>query len=727
MKKHASPRHPSRYFLATRLALTFLASSPVTGKDREPIDNGPISDPVVAIGTLQGAVVPEPPNLLEFIKDRQAAIALGKALFWDSQVGSDGITACASCHFHAGADNRATNQLSPGLLATPMDTTLQTGNGSHNYTLQPADFPFHKLVNPADRNSRVLRSRNDIVSSQGVIYEDFLGLGRPIRNEIRALKRDTIFTAGGLNVRRVATRNTPSVINAVFNVRNFWDGRAQEVFNGVNPFGLRDSSLADSDANKAFVWKSQPDGSLVEVRVALHQSSLASQAVGPPLSSFEMSGHGRSFQDIGRRLLERPALANQKVHSQDSVLGRLAHPDSNVKGLTQTYRQMIQAAFQPAWWNSQAPVPVDPTIPLEASVSTAGQVALAAQLDARRAMRVKPGSGSQMEANFSLYFGLAIQMYESTLISDQTPFDQFSRPRKPVKTALSAQQQRGLKLFQGKANCVACHNGPAFSNATTFLQPPGDGAVVELMTMGNGVAALYDLGFYNIGVTPTAEDIGVGGIDPLGNSLSESVLARQMATQPGMNPATFNDWFRRLIGVAPKLAVDEELFLQPDFPVPGNAFEGIRQSPAIGNGAFKTPGLRNVALTAPYMHDGSMLTLREVVEFYNRGGNFYERNFPDVVTMHPLKLTTKEIDDLVAFMESLTDPRVVSRKAPFDHPELQIPNGHMPGTAGALVRNDGMGGAVDRFTLLPATGANGGQPFESFLHTVSNTKDKKRR
>jgi cytochrome c peroxidase len=115
------------------------APEPAIGEENEVLDNGLVPDPVVAIGTLQGAVIPEPPNLLEFIKDRQAAIALGKALFWDSQVGSDGVTACASCHFHAGADNRATNQLSPGLLATPMDTTLQVGNGRHNYTLQPAD------------------------------------------------------------------------------------------------------------------------------------------------------------------------------------------------------------------------------------------------------------------------------------------------------------------------------------------------------------------------------------------------------------------------------------------------------------------------------------------------------------------------------------------------------------------------------------------------------------
>ena len=178
MKTHTTPHSSPRRFLAASLVLTLWGAAPAMSQD-----NGLVPDPVVAIGTLQGAVIPEPPNLLEFIKDRQAAIALGKALFWDSQVGSDGVTACASCHFHAGADNRATNQLSPGLLATPMDTTLQVGNGSHNYTLQPTDFPFHKLTDPTDRNSAVLWSKNDITSSQGVIYEDFLGV--PCRRHSR--------------------------------------------------------------------------------------------------------------------------------------------------------------------------------------------------------------------------------------------------------------------------------------------------------------------------------------------------------------------------------------------------------------------------------------------------------------------------------------------------------------------------------------------------------------
>src|SRR5438270_3512186 len=80
------------------------------------------------------------------------AFVLGKALFWDSAAGSDG-QACASCHFHAGADPRVTNQISPGLKATPADTTFQrmaSGVGGPNYTLSGKDFPFHRLADPSD-------------------------------------------------------------------------------------------------------------------------------------------------------------------------------------------------------------------------------------------------------------------------------------------------------------------------------------------------------------------------------------------------------------------------------------------------------------------------------------------------------------------------------------------------------------------------------------------------
>src|SRR5919107_5555289 len=75
------------------------------------------------LGPLRTVPVPEPANLNEFVSNRASAIALGKALFWDMQVGSDGVTACASCHFNAGADSRTRNQVSPGLLRVAGDGT----------------------------------------------------------------------------------------------------------------------------------------------------------------------------------------------------------------------------------------------------------------------------------------------------------------------------------------------------------------------------------------------------------------------------------------------------------------------------------------------------------------------------------------------------------------------------------------------------------------------------
>ncbi|GGJ26934.1 cytochrome-c peroxidase [Deinococcus roseus] len=77
-------------------------------------------------------------------------------------------------------------------------------------------------------------------------------------------------------------------------------------------------------------------------------------------------------------------------------------------------------------------------------------------------------------------------------------------------------------------------------------------------------------------------------------------------------------------------------------------------------GKFKTPTLRNIALTAPYMHDGSMATLRETVQHYNDGG---ESNLNADPLMRPLGLTDQEIDDVVAFLESLTDETFVKNPA----------------------------------------------------------------
>src|SRR6202008_268381 len=87
-------------------------------------------------GSLKQIPVPQPSNLNTYVRDRQAAVALGKAFFWDMQVGSDGIQACGSCHFRAGADPRSINQANPGGANNP-DLTVNVGI---NHQLSATDF-----------------------------------------------------------------------------------------------------------------------------------------------------------------------------------------------------------------------------------------------------------------------------------------------------------------------------------------------------------------------------------------------------------------------------------------------------------------------------------------------------------------------------------------------------------------------------------------------------------
>jgi hypothetical protein len=137
-------------------------------------------------------------------------------------------------------------------------------------------------------------------------------------------------------------------------------------------------------------------------------------------------------------------------------------------------------------------------------------------------------------------------------------------------------------------------------------------------------------------------------------------------------------------------------------------------------GAFKIPSLRNVALTAPYFHNGDVRTLREVVELYSRGGNvapIQERDGTVIVPLGVPSLTSDEIDALVAFLETLTDDRVVSQRAPFDHPQLFVPNGH-PGNSSSTTDADGDGLTDDLMVEIPAVGAQGGAPLPGFLEGV---------
>lgn len=616
-------------------------------------------DPPEVPESLTSRRIPIPSNLDDFVRNKAAAIALGKALFWDMQVGSDGITACASCHFHAGADNRAKNQVSPGLLrlaqnlaTSDPDTTFQTAGP--NGTLQASMFPLRKLANVNDASSRVLADSNDVISSQGVFSELFDSVRLLSAQDNRAVQPDGIFQVGGKNnTRRVEPRNTPTTINSIFNLRNFWDGRAQSTFNGVNPWGLRDPSAKVVVADSLL--------SLRAVSVAINNASLASQAVGPPLSAFEMSADGRTFPELGRKMLTLRPLARQKVHKDDSVLGKMSL--GVLPGLAAlNYAAMISDAFHPKWWSGTTLVEVNE----DGSFKRVAPVSLLP----------KPNQYSQMAYNFSLFFGLAVQMYEATLVSDDTPFDRFVDGD---KKALTKQQQQGMELFFGDAKCANCHGGAEFTKASVNNAA---NQRIETMIMGDNGVATYDNGFYNIGVRPTHEDIGVGATDPFGHPLSESRLAA-------------NGSFKKLVGRDPNVNV------RPNDRV-------------AANGAFKTPGLRNIELTAPYFHNGGQATLRQVVDFYNRGGDFLKANIKDAdPDIERLGMNDKEKDALVAFMISLTDERVRNDAAPFDHPQLFIPNGHKGNET--KVTGDGQGRAQDDLIELPATGKKGGAKRPNFL------------
>ena len=834
------------------------------GHVRAQSGTGSVRVPLRPLAPLSSVPIPPVFGMEGIIADKTAAIQLGKALFWDMQAGSDDIQACASCHFNAGADSRANNEVNPGQAGG--DNTFQLGvpfNGgkgtNYHYSAgspdagfggyHDGDFPFRKLADINDRFS-VTSDLNDVSGSQGVfatsmdkivvdphtdpgaVVRDIGGDGNaptersssgddegmthspdgkigpnhhiPGHNvgtgpgngnqqngktggivpggsintnsvELNTSTPDPVFSYPDpsdptklINTRKVTGRNTPSAVDAVFNFRNFWDGRAQNVCNGANPFGTRDKAthLLVVDA---------VDGKLGATQVNMVNSALCSQSLGPILSSTEMSADGRNFHQVGKKLLARVPLAKQIVDPTDSVLG--AFSKSPDKGLKTSYSVLIQKAFQPEWWQ------------FSRHICEAADGSTSVTVDVANFETCPAGTTdySLMEYNFSLFWGVAIQMYESTLVADQTPLDkyleqqqgytligdnlknQYTIQLKPGVTPytvsiiglnptldasdqdmyafddgqgnirgvgvnggsidynsgtltvffgdppvsqvpvqinysvgavpLTQGQLRGLNLFQTKAGCIVCHGGPELSNASVGTVT---GFPVERMIMEDDSARVYDTGYYHIGVRPTAEDGGLAGNDPVaGLPLSQAEILRQHVCDGGYETVIVPG--RRGDGIA---------------PAPMNCNDDVARG-----GFFKAPQLRNVALTAPYFHNGSQLTLEQVVEFYNRGGDF--NTVEEVKYMDPdielLGLTMQEKTDLVDFLRNgLTDPRTVAQAAPFDHPQLFMPNGHPQSANGYPVQPDlkHPGQATNQFTEVPAVGAQGGKPLPTFLENL---------
>jgi cytochrome c peroxidase len=125
--------------------------------------------------------------------------------------------------------------------------------------------------------------------------------------------------------------------------------------------------------------------------------------------------------------------------------------------------------------------------------------------------------------------------------------------------------------------------------------------------------------------------------------------------------------------------------------------EAVTSDP-MNRGQFRTPTLRNVELRAPYMHNGRFQTLEEVIEFYNRGGDFDAPNI-DHGNIRPLNLNSQEKASLVTFLKRpLTDPRVANGLPPFNSPTLYTQSNRVPQNVGT--GRAGSGGLIPKAVAI---------------------------
>ncbi len=200
----------------------------------------------------------------------------------------------------------------------------------------------------------------------------------------------------------------------------------------------------------------------------------------------------------------------------------------------------------------------------------------------------------------------AIASFERTVVAGDSPFDRYQYGGD--RSALSDAQVRGLQLFRNKARCVACH------------------------TVEETQALFTDNRFHNIGV----------GFKKIRGKELETAEKFVHAKRAGAD-------------------VDKSVLTNADISELGRF--AVTENPTQV-GAFKTPTLRNIAITQPYMHDGSLETLADVVDFYNNGGRVKETDpLSGFLSggIRPLHLTDQEKQDLVAFLESLTSAQFASQ------------------------------------------------------------------
>lgn len=195
--------------------------------------------------------------------------------------------------------------------------------------------------------------------------------------------------------------------------------------------------------------------------------------------------------------------------------------------------------------------------------------------------------------------GMALASYERMLVSAGSPFDRWYYGKE--SRALSESAKRGFEIFRGKGRCITCH------------------------TVTEDSALFTDGKFHNTGVGYFA-------------AMKSAETTLDVLLAPGQTERVYSNLVQTT-----GTQVFSDLGRYEVTRRPGDRWR------------YRTPTLRNVALTAPYMHDGSLATLRAVLEFYNRGGVPNE-GLDSRIT--PLGLSEKEIAELLAFLQSLTGNNV---------------------------------------------------------------------
>jgi cytochrome c peroxidase len=260
-------------------------------------------------------------------------------------------------------------------------------------------------------------------------------------------------------------------------------------------------------------------------------------------------------------------------------------------------------------------------------------------------------------------FGKAIAAYEYTLVSRDAPFDRFVRDG-PGSGWISPAAERGAMLFVGKASCIDCHNTPLLSDGR-----------------------FHDIGVPQAGDhVPTVEDCPPGSATCDCTPGHEAASCAPSGAWAGAKKLVAGKFQRHSSwsddtsdGGAPCLST--EIAVEPSC--------GSEPDPTL-KGAWRTPSLRDVALTAPYMHDGYYQTLNDVVWHYNMGGvagaatvfqlplcgagdvggACMDAGAPAphlAVEIKPLALSDEEVADLVAFLGTLTGAPVPAHDAGAPH------------------------------------------------------------